>query len=150
LTVNETKTRLCRGPDEPFNFLGYTIGRMYSPRTGRSYIGVRPSDQKLQGLYRKLSEQTDRRWLWLDETEMVARVNRLLRGWANYFCLGTVTKAYRKVTEHACYRLHQWLVGKHGARRVTWARYGARYLHDTLGLLRLQRRPINLSCAIPD
>src|SRR6266498_1426471 len=25
LTVNEAKTRLCRGPDEPFNFLGYTI-----------------------------------------------------------------------------------------------------------------------------
>jgi RNA-directed DNA polymerase len=38
LTVNETKTRLCRGPDEPFNFLGYTIGRCYSPKTGASYI----------------------------------------------------------------------------------------------------------------
>src|SRR5438105_9679477 len=40
LTVNETKTRLCRGPDEPFNFLGYTFGRMFSPKTGGSYIGV--------------------------------------------------------------------------------------------------------------
>src|SRR5437773_824020 len=26
LTINEAKTRLCRGPDEPFSFLGYTIG----------------------------------------------------------------------------------------------------------------------------
>src|SRR5271165_3177317 len=33
LTVNETKTRLCQGPDEPFNFLGYTIGRCYAPKT---------------------------------------------------------------------------------------------------------------------
>src|SRR5260370_7628810 len=47
LTVNETKTRLCRGPDEPFHFLGYTIGRLFSPKTGGSYIGVRPSDKKL-------------------------------------------------------------------------------------------------------
>src|SRR5262245_32970190 len=46
LTVNETKTRLCRGPDEPFNFLGYTIGQLYSPRTGGAYIGARPSDKK--------------------------------------------------------------------------------------------------------
>ena len=58
LTVNETKTRLCRGPDEPFNFLGYTFGRLYSPRTGGAYIGARPSAKKLQGLCQKLSEQT--------------------------------------------------------------------------------------------
>jgi RNA-directed DNA polymerase len=35
LTINETKTRLCRAPDEPFNFLGYTIGRRHSAKTGR-------------------------------------------------------------------------------------------------------------------
>jgi group II intron reverse transcriptase/maturase len=93
LTVNEAKTRLCRGPDEPFNFLGYTIGRCYSPQTGRAYLGVRPSDQKIQGLTLKLSEQTDRRWVWLDVEEMVGRLNRLLRGWGNYFRLGTVTAA---------------------------------------------------------
>ena len=68
----------------------------FAPRTGGSYIGVRPSDKKLQGLYQKLREQTERRWLWLDEDEMVGRLNRLLRGWANYFCLGTVTKTYRR------------------------------------------------------
>ena len=27
LTVNETKTRLCRLPEETFDFLGYTFGR---------------------------------------------------------------------------------------------------------------------------
>jgi len=147
LLVNETKTRLCRGPDEPFNFLGYTIGRMYSPKTGGSYLGVRPSDKSLQGLYLKIREQTDRRWLWLETEEMAGRLNSLLRGWANYFRLGTVTKAYRKVTAHACHRLRQWLVRKHKVQGSKWTRYGDRYLHDTLGLLRLERRPANLSCA---
>jgi RNA-directed DNA polymerase len=147
LTVNETKTRLCCGPDEPFDFLGYTIGRLYSPRTGGSYIGARPSDKKLRGLCRKLSEQTERRWTWLDEDEMVGRLNRILRGWANYFCLGTVTKAYRRVTAHACHRLRQWLMQKHQVRRSQWSRYNDRYLHEALGLLRLQRRPLNCSSA---
>jgi RNA-directed DNA polymerase len=36
LTINETKTRQCQAPDEPFNFLGYTIGRRYSAKTGRA------------------------------------------------------------------------------------------------------------------
>ena len=30
LTVNETKTRQCRVPEETFDFLGYTIGRCWS------------------------------------------------------------------------------------------------------------------------
>src|SRR5262249_11675842 len=34
LTVNETKTRLCRLPEETFDFLGYTLGRNYDRRTG--------------------------------------------------------------------------------------------------------------------
>jgi RNA-directed DNA polymerase len=147
LTVNEMKTRLCRGPDEPFNFLGYTVARMYSPRTGVAYIGVRPSDKKLQGLCLKLSEQTEPRWSWLKTDELVGRLNHVMRGWANYFCLGTVTKAYRKVTAHACHRLRQWLVRKHKVQGSPWIRYGDRYLHDTLGLLRLQRRWFQPSCA---
>ena len=78
---------------------------------------------------------------------MVGRLNRLLRGWANYFCLGTVTKAYRRVTAHVCHRLRQWLMRKHQVRGSKWTRYPDRYLHDTLGLLRLKRRPVNFSCA---
>jgi RNA-directed DNA polymerase len=141
LKVNEEKTRLCRGPDEPFTFLGYTIGRHYLPKTGWPYIGVRPSDKNVQGLYLEISEQTERRWLWLDEAKMVKRLNYLLRGWANYFCLGTVTKAYRNVTAHACHRLRQWLVRKHKVRGSRWSRFSDPYLHQTLGLIRLQRSP---------
>ena len=47
LTVNEAKTRLCRVPEESFDFLGYTIGRCHSPRTGRAYIGTTPSAKKI-------------------------------------------------------------------------------------------------------
>jgi len=147
LSVNEAKTRLCRGPDEPFDFLGYTIGRRYSAKTGWPYLGVWPSDKKLRGLFREVHEHTDRRWRWLDAEEMVGRLNRLLRGWANYFCLGTVSAAYRKVTAHACQRLRWWLTRKHRVRGVGCSRFPDQYLHETLGLIRLQRRPLDSSCA---
>jgi group II intron reverse transcriptase/maturase len=140
LTVNEAKTRLCHGPDEAFDFLGYTMGRCYW-QAGRPYIGVRPSAKKLQGLNRKLSEQTGPQWQWLEPGELVGRLNRLMRGWANYFCLGTVTAAYRKVTAHACARLRRWLTRKYRVGGSKWSRYPDRYLHEELGLLRLQRRP---------
>jgi hypothetical protein len=33
LTVNEEKTRSCKVPEGEFNFLCYTFGRMYRPKT---------------------------------------------------------------------------------------------------------------------
>ena len=79
---------------------------------------------------------------------MVGRLNHILRGWANYFCLGTVTAAYRNVNAHVCYRLRRWLAGKFKLRGSLWSRYADRHLHEQLGLLRLQRRPgLSASCA---
>ena len=94
LTVNEAKTRSCRVPEETFDFLGYTIGRFYSPRTGRPYIGTRPSAKKVARLRDEIRELTDRRYLRADVEDRVGRLNRKLRGWSNYFCLGTVSPAY--------------------------------------------------------
>ena len=47
LTMNTQKTQICRLPNESFDFLGYTIGRCYSPKTGRAYIGTRPSKKRI-------------------------------------------------------------------------------------------------------
>ena len=135
LTVNETKTRLCRVPEETFNFLGYTFGRFYSPRTGGAYLGIRPSAKKIQAICAALSEQTQRRWGFLDPGDLVARFNRTLRGWANYFCLGAVRAAYRIVDTHACFRLRQWLGRRERVQGSSRSRYSEPYLRRTYGLL---------------
>jgi len=137
LTVNEAKTRLCRLPEESFDFLGYTIGRCYSPKTGVAYLGTRPSKKQIQRLFARISELTSRRSLLQDAQGMVGQLNRLLRGWANYFCLGPVSKAYRAVDAHVATRLRRWLCAKHKVSSGGYARYPARYLTETLGLVRL-------------
>ena len=48
LTVNEEKTRICKVPEEEFDFLGYTFGRMYSARTGQARLGHRPSKKSIK------------------------------------------------------------------------------------------------------
>jgi group II intron reverse transcriptase/maturase len=146
LTVNETKTRLCRVPDESFNFLGYTLGRCYSPKTSRAYLGTRPSSKAIRALCREISEQTSRSWAFLDPTEMVARLNRKLVGWANYFRLGSVWAADRIVDTHACFRLRQWLGWKTKTQGTNRSRFSEPYLRR-LGLRRLEGRPRDFSCA---
>ena len=141
LTVNETKTQLRRVPEETFDFLGYTIGRLWSPRTGKAYIGPKPSAKTIARLKREISDQTSRRWHLMDVEDRVARLNRILRGWSNYFCLGSVSASYRAIDRHARHRLRQWLRGKHKRQRLGASRLPDQYLHDVLGLVRLSARP---------
>ena len=109
LTVNESKTRVCRLPEEKFDFLGYTFGRCYSSKTGRAYWGTTPSKKRVQRLCKSISEMTRRSQTQQDAATLVASLNRKINGWANYFCLGPVSKAYRAVEEHTRRRLRQWL-----------------------------------------
>ena len=109
LTVNVEKTRCCRVPEESFEFLGYRIGRNYRRDTGRAYIGSRPSQASVQSICRRISELTARQHRVLEPEVVVGRLNRLITGWANYFCLGQVSPAYAAVDRQATRRLRQWL-----------------------------------------
>jgi len=75
LTVNEAKTRPCRIPDETFDFLGYTFGRCHDRRTGRAYIGTRPSKKRIRRICEEIRESTGRKWTFMaaDELERLTR-----------------------------------------------------------------------------
>ena len=116
LTVNEEKTRVCRVPNETFDFLGYTFGRCYSEATGKAYLGTRPSKKSVKRLIAAIHEQTTGKSCQLEADEVVQTLNRKLRGWANYFKLGPVSKAYRAVDLYTTMRLRWWLRKKHQIR----------------------------------
>lgn len=134
LTVNETKTRLCRLPDDSFRFLSYTFGRQYSHRTGKPYMGMAPSDKSIQKIVSAIHEETERRKTWKEPAEVVGALNAKLRGWMNYFRLGTKIPAYETVIGHARRRLRRWLCRKHRVRTRAYARYSNEKLHDEWGL----------------
>jgi hypothetical protein len=147
LTVNETKTRVCKLPEEKFDFLGYTFGRCYSPKTGRAFIGTVPSQKRVKRICETISALTGRDQTLLDQAMVVARLNRVMTGWANYFCLGPVSKAYRAVDRHARKRLRQWLCAKHKVSGRGNSRFPETFLHHVLGLVCLNTRTSNLPWA---
>ena len=142
LTVNETKTRVCRLPEEKFDFLGYTFGQCYSLKTGRAYLGIVPSWKRVKRICETLSELTGRDQILLDQEIVVARLNRVLTGWANYFCLGPVSNAYRAVDQHARKRLRQWLCAKHKVVGAGTGRFPEPFLDQVLGLVCLTARTV--------
>ncbi len=75
------------------------------------------------------------------------RLNHLLIGWANYFCLGSVSRSYRAVNAHVRDRLRQWLRKKHALSVRGCRLYSARRLYDELGLIDLEKRVRRFPCA---
>lgn len=147
LTVNEAKTRVRQVPAETFDFLGYQFGLVWSYRQRRMQLGTRPAKQRVQRICRAISRETLTCWKFRDTGEEVGILNRMLRGWADYFRLGSVSRAYRAVDRHARKRLRQWLSDKHKRQSSGWAAYTDTYLHDGLGLLRLGNLSKNFAWA---
>ncbi len=139
LTVNEEKTRICKLPDEEFDFLGYTFGRMYSMRTGQARIGLRPSKKSIQRMVREIHVLTAEAMGWQETTALVGKLNRMLRGWANYFQVGSVSRAYRALDNYTAMRLRRWLRNKYKIRCSGYRYYPDSYLYETLRLVRLSR-----------
>jgi len=139
LTVNETKTHVCRVPEDTFDFLGYTVGRCWSWKKHRWYIGVRPSKRRISRFREAVHEVTAPRWELKTVEDRVRELNRMLTGWANYFCLGSVSRVYEAVDSYVQDRLRQWLRRKHKVSGTGYTQYPDEYLYEKLGLVRLTR-----------
>ena len=126
LTLNEQKTRVVHGRTEPFTFLGYTFGPMHYRKDGHWYLGAAPAKkavQRVKGRIRQILRPGNQApW-----TVVQQALNRVLRGWANYFAYGTRWMAYRAVDHYVAERVRHFLRRRHkvpsrGTRRFPLAR----------------------------
>ena len=116
LTLNTEKTRTCQVWKQSFNFLGYTFGVQYS-WGGRRYLGKTPSQKgvaKYRATIRQLtaSDQVSK----APET-VAAKLNRVTRGYWNYYSLGTTVYLRQSLDEYLRARMSIWAKRKYASPR---------------------------------
>ena len=136
LTVNDRKTKIACLPEEPFDFLGFTVGRFYG-KDGRAFVGTEPSRKSLQRIIERIHDETTPRWNLETVEKRVDELNALLRGWSGYFNQGRVVRAYRIIQQYTNRRLRRWLIRRQGKRGTGYRQYPDEYLYETLGLHQL-------------
>ena len=148
LSLNETKTCVRDARGQRFDFLGYSFGPHYSPRTGQRYIGTSPSRKSVTRFKPRISAILHRsdKSPWPD---LCADLNRMLVGWARYFSYGTSTPAYCAIDHHVAARVRHFLVQRHKV-----STQGTRWLSDATifgerGVVRLRQLPWERSSRVP-
>src|SRR5216684_559524 len=137
LTLNEAKTSIKRARKERFDFLGYTFGPHGLRKDGHMYLGASPSQKSVSRLRQKVADllvsQNVAPW-----TDVCDRLNRILRGWSNYFGYGTRLMAYRAVDHYVHERVRNFLRHRHKVSSRGATSFSNAIVFGKLGVLRLR------------
>lgn len=136
LKLNEQKTCIREAWKESFKFLGYDFGPLVSHRTGKKYLGAKVSKKAMERARRKVSEKlaSGRTGTW---EEIRDELNRMLKGWANYFWVGTASKAFHQLDRHVAARARNFLRRRHKEPRGT-ARFSREEIYGKYGIVSVE------------
>jgi RNA-directed DNA polymerase len=124
LRLSETKTTIAH-IDEGFDFLGYRIQRHRKRGTAKQSVYTYPSKTSLAKVMvtvKTLCRQGRNEPL----SELLRRLNPVLRGWTNYFRHGVSKATFGYLRAYTWTRVVSWLRRKHPRANWRWLR--RRYL----------------------
>jgi len=138
LTLNEQKTRVVNGRIEPFTFLGYTFGPLHYRKDGHWYLGAAPAQKAVQRVKGRIRQilRPGNQGSW---DEVREELNRVLRGWANYFTYGTRWLAYRAVDRYVYERVRAFLRRRRKVPSRGTRRFPGEVVFGELGVFQLRR-----------
>ena len=124
LQLAPEKTRVVH-IDEGFDFLSFNIRRQQKRGTQKHYVYTKPSKKAIQVIKDKVKAKTNRATRHLSLTEVLVSLNRMLRGWANYFRHGVSKQTFGAIDNHAWHCITKWIFHKYS--RLSWQQLRRRF-----------------------
>jgi group II intron reverse transcriptase/maturase len=139
LKLNEEKTRVTNSR-QGLDFLGFRVRWQRSRRSDQWYAHVEASPRSQQRLRQAVRAKLNHWTLGQRIPEVMAGLNRLLRGWSGYFHYRQSSRVMGKLNWHVRNRVRRWLWRKHDQRRALWRDYPDGRLQGVYGLWPLPTR----------
>jgi len=114
LELSEEKT-LITHVNDGFEFLGFHIQRTQS--NGKWAVHLRPREESKRRVKKKLKDLTSRNWTWMDEYSRMTTLNRIVRGWCEYYKHTSLLSDLEEITRFVWFRYLQWLLRKYKGSR---------------------------------
>ena len=139
LALNLSKTKITNTRQKgKVNFLGFELSERKSKSTGKRYIHRQPSKASTQKFRDKIRAEMNHWNTWRDPKISVNRVNRIVRGWGNYFHYGHSYDSFAGLNYWLNNRVRIWLSIKHKLQSQSrYKAYPDNYLKVELGLAQL-------------
>jgi retron-type reverse transcriptase len=144
LTLHPTKTRVVDMGREGFDFLGFHFHKMKSKKTNKLWPYMWPGQKAMQAVRSKIHDITTRKRLSNPLAEVIKYLNRVIRGWRNYFRIGNSTMKLQQLDRYVRQRVRQWMRSRKGARGH-WSEHVFETLIAQSGLEYFYRRGICVS-----
>ena len=115
LRLSQSKTRVVHMADG-FDFLGFHVKWMRKRGTDKCYVYTFIADKPVRELKRKIRALTHRR-SQVPFAAVLARINQILRGWANYFKHAVAKHTFNALRSFVWWRVVNMITYR---RRMTW------------------------------
>jgi RNA-directed DNA polymerase len=126
LRLSAEKTTIAH-IDEGFEFLGFRIQRQHKRGSTKRFVYTWPSRKSLNSIKAKVKTIT-RQGTNHPLSELLRRLNPVLRGWTNYFRHGVSKATFSYLQEYTWRRVIGWLRRKH--HRLGWKQLRRRHLNN--------------------
>ena len=111
LELSEEKTHVTHA-NEGFDFLGFHVQRE-EPKDNRPWLRVTPTQKSEQRLRDTIRKITSRAYGWELVPEKINAINRVLRGWGNYYRHVSSSAIWQKMDWYMSQRMLIWLCARH-------------------------------------
>ena len=144
LSLNAKKTRKVNFTKEGFCFLGFQFYWRTSLRRRKRYVHLEPSRASSKSLRDSIREELNHSNTWQCSTVAVAKVNRIVRGWGNYFHYGNSSRSFGQMSDWLRGRYRRWLWKKHKKKHNRFTYFTNAKLHGTY---KLHELPLTSNCS---
>lgn len=113
LTLSEEKTVITH-IDNGFDFLGWTF------RKFKGKLIIKPSKSSIKALIRKCATIILKEGKATSQSDLIRRLNQVLRGWSNYHRHVVASQAFSYVNNTIYLLLQRWAKHRHPNKNLWW------------------------------